>query len=100
MPGTRPGMTTSLQSVLTSLHQRTAAVRDRAERLIGRDGRNQPVVVVRVFRLVRLLDLEQIHWMDDAAVLPDRDIAEQFVLALEFFHLRDDVLRRVADGRR
>jgi hypothetical protein len=24
----------------------------------------------------------------DAAVLTDRDIAEQFVLALEFFHLR------------
>ena len=54
---------------LTPEGERTAAVRDRPERLFGGNGRDQLVVVVWIFRFVRLLDLEQIHRVDHAAGL-------------------------------
>src|SRR5689334_5009047 len=62
-----------------SLHQRTSAIRDRAKRLVGGDGRDQLVIVVRILRLLRLLHLEQVHRMGDATVLTDGDVAEQLV---------------------
>jgi len=38
--------------------------------------------------------------VNDAAVLADGDVAEQFVLALEFLHLRHRIFRVVAAGGR
>src|ERR1700732_5086186 len=84
----------------TSLHQRTTAVGDRPECLLGGNSRNQLVIVVRIFRFFRLLDFEQIHRVDDAPILTDRDVAEQFVLAFKLLHLRYDVLGMVASGCR
>src|SRR5689334_21960158 len=81
-----------------SLHQRATALRDRTECLIGRNGRDQPVVIIRVFRLVRLLHLEQVHRVNDAAVLADGNVAEQLVLAFELLHLRHHVPGMIAAG--
>src|SRR5439155_13914319 len=85
MPGTSPGMTSSLKYT-SLLHQRASPIGYRPERLLGGNRRNQLVIIIRIFRLLRLLHLEQIHRVDDAAVLADGDVAEQLVLALEFFH--------------
>src|SRR5262245_54455731 len=62
-----------------SLHQRAAAIRERAERLVGGNGRDELVIIVGVFRFFRLLHLEQIHRVNDAAVLANGDVAEQLV---------------------
>src|SRR4051812_32262434 len=62
------------------LDHRTPAVSHWPECLLGRNRRDQAIVVVRIFRLVRLFDLEQIHRMDHAAIGADRDVAEQPVL--------------------
>ncbi len=57
-------------------HQRAAAVGERPECMVGCYSRNQSVIVIGIFQLLRLLDLEQIHRMGHAAVLANGHVAE------------------------
>src|SRR5262245_33618544 len=61
----------------SALHQRAAAFGQRAEGFVRRNGGAELVVVPRSLRLRRLLDLEQIHRVDLAAVGAHRALAEQ-----------------------
>src|SRR5262245_30877288 len=57
-------------------HERAAAFRQRAERLIGRDGGAHLEVVPWALRFRRLLHLDQVHRVDLAAVGTHRAPAE------------------------
>src|SRR6266851_9549182 len=61
-------------------HERAVALVDGPEGLLGRDGRADLVVVPRVLRLGRLLDLDQIRGVDLAPVGADRALAEERVV--------------------
>src|SRR4029079_3806651 len=74
-----------------SFHQRAAAVLERAERLVGRDRREDLVIVPRRLRLRRCLHLDQVARMYLAAVAANRALAEQRVVGRHLFHLRDDL---------
>src|SRR5262245_2836403 len=52
----------------SALHQRAAAIGQRAEGFVGRDGGADFVIIPGALRFRRLLDLEQIHRVDLAAV--------------------------------
>src|SRR5713101_9257013 len=61
------------------------------ERLLGRDGRLDLVVVPRVFRLGWLLHLDEVRRMDLAAVDADGPLAEERVVRRQLLHLGDDL---------
>src|SRR5690348_11699463 len=75
-------------NVSALFHQRAAALFLRPERLVGRDGGAQLVVVVRVLRLRRLLHLEEVRGVDLAAVLADLALAEEWIVGRQLLHLR------------
>src|SRR5881628_3060032 len=60
---------------------------ERPERLLGRDGRLDLVVVPRVLRLGRLLHLDEVRRMDLAAVDADGPLAEERVVGRQLLHL-------------
>src|SRR5258706_14750568 len=62
------------------LHQGAVALVDGPERLLGGGGRARLVVVPRPLGLGRLLDLEQVHGVQLAAVGADRALAEQRIV--------------------
>src|SRR5215510_5853701 len=61
-------------------HQRATALGERPERLVLRDGGAHFVIVPGTLRFRRLLDLEQIHRVDLAAVRAHGTLAEQRVV--------------------
>src|SRR5215472_8869155 len=65
---------------LLCLHQRAFTLIDRAEGFGRGDRGTQFVVVPRRLALLRFLDLEQIHVLDLASILPDQAFPEQFVV--------------------
>src|ERR1700727_1976581 len=71
----------------TSFHQRATAVLERAEGLIARDFGENLVVVPWAFRLFGLLDLEQKHAVDHAAVLAQHAVVGEGVPHPRFTHL-------------
>src|SRR6059036_2561741 len=68
------------------------------ERLLGRDGRLDLVVVPRVLRLGRLLHLDEVRRMDLAAVDADRPLAEERVVGRQLLHLGALVALERLDG--
>src|SRR5919112_1301846 len=74
----------------SALHERAASLVERAERLLGRDGGPQLVIVPRTLGLLRLLHLEQIHRVNVPAVAADLALAEQPVLGRHRLHLLHD----------
>src|SRR5262249_24016993 len=66
-----------------------AAFRQRPEGLIGRNGGADLEVVPRALRFRRLLHLDQVHWVDLAAVGAHRALAEQLVVRRQLLHLGD-----------
>src|SRR5262245_52519254 len=69
------------------LYQWALTLVERTKRLLGRDGGAGFVVVPSTLALLRLLDLEQIHVVDLAAVLADAALAEQLVVGGHRLHL-------------
>src|ERR1700757_259486 len=63
------------QSVLLR-YERAAAVTERPKSLLGRDGRGHLEHVPFVFGFLRRFDLQQIHGVHRATVLPDGHMAE------------------------
>src|SRR5688500_6067304 len=84
---------------LTSLHQRTIALLQRPERLLGRNGRADLVQIPRSLRLCWLLHLDQVRGMDLAAVRANRALAEERVVGRHLLHLLDDLGAVVALDR-
>src|SRR5439155_12229963 len=76
---------------LLLLYQRTGALRKRPEGLLSGGRSDQLVIVPRSLGFGRLLDLEQIGWVDLAAILADRALAEQRIVGRHFLHFRDDL---------
>src|SRR5690348_17690034 len=70
-------------------HERAFALAERPERLIARYHRELLVIVVRIFRLLRALDLEEIHVADDAAVDAHLAIVRHEVADRQFAHFGD-----------
>src|SRR5262249_14341394 len=70
-------------------YQRAVAVLERTEGLVGRNGGAQLVEVARIFRLRRLLHLEQVGRVQLAAVGADRARAEQRIIGRQPLHLGD-----------
>src|SRR6516225_3829078 len=71
------------------VHQRTAALGERAEGLVRRDGGAQLVEVPGALRFGGLLHLEQIHGMNLAPVRPHSTLAEQLVVGGHLLHFGD-----------
>src|ERR1039457_984880 len=69
-------------------HQRAVAFLDRPEGLVRRNGSAGLIEVAGIFRLFRLLHLEQIGRMDDAAVGAHAALAEQRIVGRHRLHLR------------
>src|ERR1700684_2911482 len=78
------GPTPGLRAVPLFLHQRAHAFAQRAESLVARNHGELLEIVVGVFRLVRGLDLEEIHVPYDPAVL-----AHPALLGHEVVHRHD-----------
>src|SRR4051812_44871520 len=64
----------------SALHQRAAALGQRPEGFIGRDGGAQLVIIPGRLGFRRLLHFEQIHRVDLAAVGAHLSLAEEFVV--------------------
>src|SRR5450759_2793367 len=69
-------------------HQRAVAFLERPEGLFRRNGSAGLIEVAGIFRLFRLLYLEQIGRVDDATIGADRALAEQRIIGRHLFHLR------------
>src|SRR5215472_13806067 len=63
----------------SALHQRAAALGQRPEGFVGRDGGAQLVIIPRRLGFRRLLHFEQIHRVDLAAIGADHSLAEELV---------------------
>src|SRR5262249_17108575 len=61
-------------------HQRAAAIGQGAESFVGRDGGAEFVIIPGGLRFRRLLDFEQIHRVDLAAVGAHHALAEELVV--------------------
>src|SRR5579883_1922065 len=82
------------------LHERAVALAERPERLIARYHRELLVIIIRILRLLRALDLEQVHVADDAAVDADFAVMRHEVVDRQLAHLRDDLDAVFGFGRR
>src|SRR5215813_7496429 len=69
-------------------HQRAVAVLERTKGFVGRNGGAQLVEVAGVFRLLRLLHLEQIGGVQLAAVGADRAPAEHRIIGRQLLQDR------------
>src|ERR1019366_933415 len=69
-------------------HQRAVAFLERPEGLVRRNGSAGLIEVAGIFRLFRLLYLEQIGRVNDATIGADRALAEQRIIGRHLFHLR------------
>src|SRR5215470_5916440 len=78
-------------AVMLLLHQRALALVERAEGLVGGNGRADLVVVPRRLRLRGLLHLHEIGGMDLASVHPNRSLAEERIVGGHLLHLGDDL---------
>src|SRR3984885_2274139 len=83
------------------LDERALAQSQRLGGVIRRNRRDQSVVVPRIFRLFRLLHLEQIGRNEMAAVGAERGLAEHGIVGRNFLHPGDDLgaVMRVAAER-
>src|SRR5207249_7257816 len=73
------------------LHELTAPLIQRPERLLSGDSCADLVVVPRVLGLGGLLHLDEIRRMNLAAVDTNRPLAEERVVRRHLFHLGDDL---------
>src|SRR6266545_8283547 len=73
------------------LNEGAVALVQGTEGLVGGRGRADLVVVPGAFGLRRLLDLEEVHGVDLAAVGPDAALAEHGIVGGQLLHLRDDL---------
>src|SRR5262249_10610808 len=76
---------------LKSLYERTIAILQRPERLIGGNRRAGLVQIPFALRFGRLLHLEEIRRMDLAAVGAHRSLAEERIVGRHLLHLGDDL---------
>src|SRR4051794_38160960 len=76
-----------------------AALLEGGEGLVARDGREVLVVVVGALALLGLLDLEQVHVVDHAAVGEHLALAGEEVVHRHLVQLRGDRLGGVGAGR-
>src|SRR5258706_5040495 len=74
------------------LQKITAALAKRTPRLLWRNRLDDFVVVPGIFRLVRLLDLKQVHIVQLPAIGADRSLAEQRIIRRQLLHLVHDSL--------
>ena len=81
------------------LDQGAAAFIQRSERLVGRDCPHDPEDIPLALRFGRCFHLQQVHWVDLAAVGTDDTIAEQRILCRHRLHGRDNraAVQRRAD---
>src|SRR4030095_5472144 len=73
------------------LHEGAVALVQRPERLLGRNGGADLVVVPRPLGLRRLLHLEEIGGVHLAAVGPDGALAEEGIVGRQLLHLGDNL---------
>src|SRR5262245_65988670 len=78
------------------LDELTSALIKRAERLIGGNSRADLVVIPRVLRLRRLLDLDEVRGMNLAPVDANRPLATEWIVGRHLLHLGDDLGAAVA----
>src|SRR3954453_2052200 len=78
-----------LPRIPSAFHQRAAALAERAERPVGRDGGPQLVVVPRILRFGGRLHLHDVHVVQRAAVRADAALAEERVIGRQLLHRRD-----------
>src|SRR6201996_3497672 len=93
MAGTSPAMTSHIGSV--RLHQRAVALVERAEGFVAGHGGEQLVEVPFALGFLGLLDLEQIHVVNHAAVDADLAVLGEDVVDRHGPHLRHHLLRVV-----
>src|SRR6266576_214958 len=70
--------------------QRTIALVQRTERLLGRNARHDLEIVPVALRLLGRFHLQEMHRVDFAAVLPDSSFAEKRIVGSHRFHGGND----------
>src|SRR5262245_13079706 len=86
------GFAARTHATRSALDERTSTFGHRTKCLIGRDRGAQLVVIPRALGLLGFLYLEQVHWVDLAAVCANLALTEKLVVGWRRFHFFNDRL--------